>query len=121
MGGAEVTQAQLRSVLAFLGKIPVTILDALPTAIRDIDDHPDRYMALFMTKPRELLKSEFNINLPEEQYQIIAFDLSQEETPWAKVFADPLYPYKEGVKIGSVAIGFAEGRVGLVLRERLLE
>ncbi|HIC95624.1 TPA: hypothetical protein EYP12_03220 [Candidatus Bipolaricaulota bacterium] len=117
-GGTKVAKAQLDSVLRFLSKIPVDILERLPGAISEINADQAKYMELFMTKPRSLLKDEFGIHLAFDEFQVIAFDLSPEETVWPKVVADPAYPYEAEIKIGPVALGFAEGRVGLVLRER---
>ncbi len=117
-GGTKVAQAQLDSVLKFLSKIPTDVLEKLPVAIAKINAEQAKYMELFMTKPRSLLKDEFGINLAYTDFQVIAFDLSQEETVWPKIVADPAYPYEPELKIGPVALGFAEGRVGLVLRER---
>ena len=118
VGGTKTVQAQLGAVLEFLGKIPESILAELPVAIAKINANPGTYMEAFMTEPRKLLFSEFEIDLPFTKYQLIAFDLSTDETPWPKVKADPPYPYPSEVKIGPVAIGFVEGRVGLILREK---
>lgn len=118
IGGAKVAKAQLGPLLELLGKIPGDVLDKLPEAIAKINNQPDAYMERFMSAPRSLLKDEFGISLPYAEYQLIAFDLAAEETLWPKVFADPAYPYAEGVSIGSACVGFAEGRVGLVIRSR---
>lgn len=117
-GGTKVAQAQLDTVLRFMSKIPVDILEKLPGVVATINEKQDIYMEKFMTDPRSLLKGEFGINLAYTEFQIIAFDLSPEETVWPKVVGDPAYPYEPELKIGPVVIGFAEGRVGLVLRER---
>jgi len=118
LGGGRTAKAQLSTVLEFLGKIPEEVLKALPEALHEINAKQEHYMAFFMTDPRGLLEKEFGISLPFTRYQVIAFDLLMEETDWPKVIADPPYPYEPELKIGPVAIGFAEGRVGLVLRER---
>lgn len=117
-GGARTARAQLGSVLEFLGTIPENVLAELPQAIAEINADPEKHMEFFMSDPRAFLAEAFDIKLEYTKYQLIAFDLSGEETPWAKLVADPPYPYEAEVKIGPVAIGFAEGRVGLVLRER---
>lgn len=117
-GSGRTAKAQLSAVLEFLGKIPEEVLKALPEALHEINANQERYMKLFMQDPRGLLENEFGISLPFTKYQVIAFDLSTEDTEWFKVMADPPYPYEPEIKIGPVAIGFAEGRVGLILRER---
>ncbi len=118
IGGAKVSQAQLGGVLEFLGTIPENVLSELPMAIAEINANPGTYLEAFMSEPRKLLFSEFEIDLPFTEYQLIAFDLSADETPWPKVKADPPFPYPSEVKVGPVVVGFAEGRVGLVLREK---
>lgn len=118
-GGTRTAHAQLGGVLEFLGTIPENILAELPIAIAEINANPGSYMEAFMTEPRKLLLSEFGIELPFTRYQLIAFDLSTEETPWPKVKADPSFPYPSEVKVGPVVLGFAEGRAGLVLREKV--
>jgi len=118
IGGTKAAQAQVGSILEWLGKIPENILAELPKVVAEINADAERYLGNFMSDPRGFLAEFYNIKLEYTKYQLIAFDLSQEETSWPKVVADPAYPYESEVKIGPVAIGFAEGRVGLVLRER---
>ncbi|MCR4405162.1 MAG: twin-arginine translocation signal domain-containing protein [Candidatus Acetothermia bacterium] len=118
IGGTKAARAQLGPLLELLGKIPGEVLDKLPEAIAKINNQPEAYMERFMTAPRVLLKDEFGIKLPYTEYQLITLDLSPEETLWPKVLADPAYPYAEGVSVGSACAGFAEGRVGLVIRSR---
>ncbi len=118
LGGGRTAKADLSVILEFLGKIDPEVLRNLPEALHEINANQERYMKAFMEDPRKLLENEFGIPLPFTKYQVIAFDLSTEDTEWFKVTADPPYPYEPEIKIGPAVIGFAEGRVGLVLRER---
>ena len=117
-GGTKTARASLRDILEFLGKIPENILNELPQAIGEINSDAERYLGNFMSDPRGVLAEFFDIRLDYTKFQLIAFDLSPEDTPWPKVVADPAYPYEAEITINPPTIGFTEGRVGLVLRER---
>jgi hypothetical protein len=118
VGGTRTARAGVGDALELLGKIPEEVLNRLPEVLHEINSNQDRYMGLFMTDPRSLLRNEFGIDLPFTKFQIIAFDLSTEETEWFKVIADPSYPYESEIPLSPATLGFVEGRVGLVLRSR---
>ena len=118
-GRTRTAQASVGDLLGFIGEVPENIWRELPRVIGEINSDPERHLGSFMSDPRGYLDEFFDIKLDYTKIQLIAFDLSPEETPWPKVIADPQYPYEAEITISPPTVGFTEGRVGLVLRPRV--